>query len=190
MTRADIKIQYPYVRSGLAVKLGITCDKLGKLKDVVLEKPADWVSVGNGYRVSVGGLQKLVQWLENEGVPVASAVMANPPGPEWKPLTGTNQVEIPESFTRALDDVFNGRVTGIHPTKFEPVPIVASAIKVTRRALNPRIVLGELDGKTVRVMVRSNENFKPGMVIPAVAVDAAGGLYRCNRNAPRWLGRW
>jgi hypothetical protein len=64
-------------------------------------------------------------------------------------------------------------------------------VTVKRMVTNPRIVLADTeDGEEVRVAVRSSKNFRPGMVVPVRAVDAASGMYELARACPRYPGRW
>lgn len=53
---------------------------------------------------------------------------------------------------------------------------------------NARILLCKKGEDVVRVQVRSNRNFVPGMAVPAV--HEQGDLYRLEHACPRWRGRW
>lgn len=66
--------------------------------------------------------------------------------------------------------------------------------RVVKSPVNPRIVLAEMvtpegeAGKAVRVRVRSNVNFLPGMEMPVYRED--WDLWVLDRPCPRWRGRW
>lgn len=69
-----------------------------------------------------------------------------------------------------------------------PVEVV---LRVTRVPRNPRIVLAT-DGTTadLRVKVRRNVNFRPGMEVPALPVPGIDGLFEFRGRLPRRPGRW
>lgn len=51
---------------------------------------------------------------------------------------------------------------------------------------NPKLLIGTVDGKEVRIICRSNEKFLPQMVVPC---RREGELYYATRH-PRWRGKW
>jgi len=61
--------------------------------------------------------------------------------------------------------------------------------KVSRITKNTRIILVESLGETVRMRVRHNGKFLPGMEVPMKLIEEPD-LYELARKAPRWRGKW
>jgi hypothetical protein len=68
----------------------------------------------------------------------------------------------------------------------EPTKIVVDPS--TRNVRNTMIVMGNLKGERVRVRVRSNRNFIPGMEMPCRHLNT--DLWELVGNCPRARGRW
>jgi hypothetical protein len=74
-----------------------------------------------------------------------------------------------------------------------PVPVakkerVPVEVRVKKVPMNPRIVVGLLDGVEVRVRVRDSRKFVPGMLMKCVGVDE--GVFELVGRGPRFKGRW
>jgi hypothetical protein len=69
----------------------------------------------------------------------------------------------------------------------DPIPDL-STLRVTKVVLNPRIILATDGTSILRVRVRNNSNFLPGMEIRARRLQA--DLYELQGPCPRRKGRW
>lgn len=82
---------------------------------------------------------------------------------------------------------------GIEKKEAAPVKEVVE-LKVVKVPRNPKMLLaGTLDGarKDLRVRVKNNKNFKPGMkLVGCTAVDAEKGYYELKGKPPRRPGKW
>lgn len=71
----------------------------------------------------------------------------------------------------------------------EVSPPPLEELTVVNRARNPRLVFARrANGDLVRLRVRSNENFLPGM--RAQGQHEAADVWTLAQRLPRWRGRW
>ena len=71
----------------------------------------------------------------------------------------------------------------------KPAPVRLEVFSVLKKTLNPRIILAtDGTGRVVRVRVKSNEKFRPGMALKATHV--AADLYQLAGNCPRFVGKY
>jgi hypothetical protein len=152
---------------------GLSRTILKRARGKGLEKGTDWLLVKSVVTYPAGGLKKL---LASAGVDSAALAWPIPPG---APLDSP-----------AVDGGAALDATGVAAAIEELVQPEWVEIVVERVVPNPTILFARHGAETVRVRVRSNENFVQGMKIKARPPEDEGGLWWLVGNCPRWKGRF
>ena len=170
---------------------GIKRPALKRARMSALEKGPDWWLAESVVTYGEDGLKKLLVALGLDAADLA-----------WEePLAVSSP--LPESESAASADADPTQAAPCGPVEpLEPVvEKIAAAVPVARALLdltvrkvawNPTIVMAwhEAEAREVRVRVRNNVNFRPGMVLRARAPEQADGLWCMEGNCPRWPGRY
>lgn len=199
----------PLVARALGPKKSI----LVEVRRTMLKKGDHWVMANNVVNYTPAGLAALCRAMELDQQPVldevekispaappppanaattpapataAAEASPSPPGPTPPAVTvepaapATEEKKSPDG--PAVDPAIElaAQVAQVAP-KREAVDIVVSG-----RSPNPLIVFGSLDGKQVKVRVRNNANFIPGLVL--TAKPSSDGPYLMIGHPPRWRG--
>lgn len=167
---------------------GIRRPALKKARLANLQKGTDWWLADSVVTYGAEGLKKLLVSLglnagdltwpegvvgpEGGGTPERAAFA--PPDPTAEASVEPGPAEIVAQATAAV------------PTR------ALRELVVRKVAWNPTIVLASPGDaqEEVRVRVRDNKNFRPGMVLRAREPEDAGGLWFMEGNCPRFPGRY
>lgn len=195
----------PLVARALGPKKSI----LVTVRRTMLKKGEHWLMANNVVNYTPAGLAALCRAMELDQQPVldevekiapgappppadaatapaAAEASAAPPGPTSPALPVEPEAPAPEEKKSPevppADPVreLAAQVAHVAPKR------VAVDIVVTGRSPNPLIVFGALDGKQVKVRVRDNANFIPGLVL--TAKPSSDGPYLMIGHPPRWRG--
>ncbi len=169
---------------------GVARHKLKLVRDKSLEKPADWSLEKSVVTYSERGLEKLLSelGLVREGLDLPQIPTFLPPG------LSSPSVEAgpPESLdTQGSGDAVAGsdkKFWMVRRAVAERALVELRVVKLTR---NPRLLMARAgeDGEPVRVRVRSNANFRPGMKLKAREPEDADGAWAMEGRCPRFPGR-
>jgi len=125
---------------------------------------------------------------------VKKRVLLSPVGADI--LRGTSAMPVPDKNAPAVDSVTPRRPIALLLEKNTPPPAYQGELIAWRApGRNHRLVVAYIPGtdpnnplNLVNVLVRTNENFLPGMRIKARHVEAI--RYELVGPCPRWRGRW
>lgn len=171
---------------------GIGRPRLKKARLANLTKGPDWWLAESTVTYGTDGLKKLLLAL---GLNAADLAWPEPPTPPDVPpepdrpasaaLDPTAESAEADSATVAVAEVVVEKIVA------EAAPALRELV-VRKIAWNPSIVMAwdAATEREVRVRVRSNVNFRPGMVLRARAPEQADGLWFMEGNCPRWPGRY
>lgn len=153
---------------------------LVQIRRTVLKKDSDWVLVNSGVHYTAVGLVAVCRALELDHSVILEELKKilepPPPGSDAAPAPG------PETQKNSAEPGPDASAPAAAPR--EVVPEVD--IVVTGRSPNPLIVFGRLDHVPVKVRVRDNAHFIPGLVLSAK--PGADGLFLMVGHPPRWRG--
>ncbi len=164
----------------VAKAIGPKKSVLVQIRRTVLKKTIDWVLVNSVVNYTEAGLVAVCRALEldHSGIMEELKKILEPPPPAGDAVPATSAA--PEK---------NSPESGL----ISPAPAAAARavvpevdIIVTGRSPNPLIVFGRLDDVPVKVRVRNNVNFIPGLVLSAK--PGADGLFLMVGHPPRWRG--
>jgi len=170
--------------SHLTGRWGVARETLRETRQRVLEEGRDWRTVANRVVLTGEGVRKLQAAL---GIPVEDAENGQKAAPTAPASAGA--AETGKGREKALGGdllVGDGPFTGAVSEK----NAAAARLRVMRLVRNPRVVLARrLDGgEVLRLRVRDNGKYRPGMEVPARQVQ--GDLYEVVGRGPRWVGKW
>lgn len=182
----------------LAESVGVGVDPLRALRSARLKEGVHWRAVGRRVAYTAAGIEE-VERLVREQMDVAAADKTLAP----EGVAGATAGDQGSAGVMTAAAGEGGAVGVLHPGAAADVAslrAVAAAVaarpveelRVVMTPRNPRMVLcrrvGGPDGEALqRVMVRSNENFLPGM---AVRAKRSGDVWYLEGRCPRWRGRW
>jgi hypothetical protein len=169
--RAELLAKEEYPEPMVARTVGLSRSQLKALRDENLTREVDWVLVNAVVTYSPAGLEKLLRaagldagdfaWPGREAMP-APALVAE----EGAALAGD-----PVAATPAVPPLVELRVRNV--------------------CGNPILVFAATpEGEVVKVRVRTNTNFLPGMPIRARAPQSPGGLWHHEGACPRFRGKY
>ena len=191
----------PLQEPTVARAVGISKARLVAFRKNSLEREVDWRLEGAVVTYTAGGLEKLLAGLGLAADAFKPAVFEEAVfarrGPESEQIEAIGGGG--EATEMAEEGAGNGYGAEIQRAVIETVDRVAARVavelRVVRQARNPRIVLAttpQTPGVELRVVVRENRNFLPGMTLRAKPADdtADTTLYYLDGRCPRWRGRW
>lgn len=209
MTAADFNVS----EGRLAEAMGVPRKALRPVRADVLTQGVDWEYVeGGAVHYSRAGIERTLAHLGLPSEKIAALLPPSPAAPEAPavppapaeeaspaPALDLEIVDSPPNDEQAAADfqtlgamlAMAAGATPSAPAEEEPLALEAPEVvevRVTRcYAHNRRLVAGELDGKAVRVRVRTNGKLRPGMVLRCALVEA--DLYTLTERLPRWPGK-
>jgi len=169
---------------------GVARVAIKRARAASLEKGPDWSLVDSVVTYGPDGLKKLLSAL---GLRADDLAWPVPPGP---PRGGFEAGPLAAATREGSGDA----VHGASPATVVAEAVAEAAAVETARALvelvvlknvfNPGLLIARHGATEVRVRVRSNVNFRPGMVLRARAPIQAGGLWHMEGNCPRRPGHY
>ena len=163
---------YEIYEKEVAEVCGIDRKILKKLRRQLLESVDDFGRIGNKIAYTKKGVQMIMDALGVEAQQLWDRVIKTAPGPA---LPSSSQNYPATSDVQLL----------LPPHKLIEKEVTVSKIY----AKNHGYLEANLEGKTVRVRVRSNKNFLPGMKMTVHLVQFPD-LYSFRGRCPRSRGRW
>lgn len=148
----------------LAVHLGVPRETLKQLRHDFFVDGKDYILKDRAIFLSDPAAYKAARFATGEKLPE----------PENE-KNGAPPVSLPDSARRLLPASAGAPITRIG--------------KVQHRCKNTHIVLVKSLGELVRMKVRHNRKFVPGMEVPMKLIEEPD-LYELARNMPRYVGKW
>jgi hypothetical protein len=161
----------------LANNLNISEEELRRRRDKFLIEGEDFAKKGRRILYSISGQIKLRESLHIP-LPAAQDTASQP--------SSTQKADAVPRRVFALPDRYNPFAAEVTLQVHRSAPHIKNVhiVEAHRPGVDPH------DRRNiVRVRVASNENFIPGMELPARLVQLPD-LYECTRRAPRQRGRW
>lgn len=205
---------FPHWQSRVAVALGVSEDMVREAR-ADLTEGVDWCHQGQRVLFSDQGRERLVEALKlfeknldggggdgdprNNGDSACNqSVLTDGGVPRLEPVKPSDSV-LRGSEAEVIQK------TNAQPVQFRPAvhpPVVVSgpvSLRVVQVPVNPRLVLcvpttlqgmPQAGAERVRVKVRSNVNFIPGMLLKAEAIAGLPGMFSLVGACPRFRGRF
>lgn len=164
---------------------------LVEVRRTILKKSTDWVLINSVVHYTPAGIAGVCRAMELEHDLIIEELKKNlapsepatavPPAestPPPAPDSGGDEKKLPDPSPIAT--------TPPAPAAAPRGPAAEVDIVVTGRSPNPLIVFGRLDCVPVKVRVRDNANFIPGLVLRAK--HSSDGPFLMVGNPPRWKG--
>lgn len=113
-------------------------------------------------------------------------------GQDW--IQDGRDIKITPGALAALKDVLSDTLTPEEKKAADEAPTTQGEVKtftVSRVTRNPKIILAKKEGgEEVRVRVKNNRNFLPGMEVRARQDLAYDDVFVLEGRCPRYRGRW
>lgn len=185
-----------------AVRLGLTRVVLASMRREHLKEDTDWVKDGKKIVITKAGLARVTEILGLNGAEVPSLGVTNDPASQHSDNGGSTPPGAAAGFAdyeagrvvdldRALEEVppasINSVVGALSAPEPEPVTLVVTSKRPPR---NSHIVEAKLGEQLVRVRVKDNANFLPGMEIRARQDEDYADMFVLVGRTPRYKGRW
>jgi len=168
-----------------AQELGVSRETVRSLRAEHLFENDHWKKKGREIAYTASGVERLrglvARLLSGEGQD-STPEKNGAPEASQAPIPGV--VTAKDAVGQALAQVLSAQSRAAEPPG--PGEVVAT---VTRQVPNKHLVMARLaDGGEIRVWVKTNKNFTPGMTLRAT--QRVGSLYDLVGNCPRFRGRF
>lgn len=159
---------------------------LVEIRRTVLKKSVDWVLVNSVVHYTPIGMVALCRAMELEHDLILEELKKNSPSPSPSDASPAS-TDIPRQQDLLAPNGENEKPGAGVPPPAPVAPRPEIDVVVTGRSPNPQIVYGRLDDHTpVKVRVRDNTHFTPGLILRAK--EGTSGIYLMVGPPPRWRG--
>lgn len=172
----NIPSQFPINQDVLASRLSLDNKELCRLRDSLLLQKRDWIIKG-----------KTILWSEAAVAKVQQALLTSS-SPEVA-VEGVKHPEPPVDLVAELRHETLVEAGKIAPPDTREVLMV----RYIGKAANPKMILGELDGKRIGIYIGKGRDYFPirgHSMIPVKLVNGTVDQYELGRQAPRSPGKW